>query len=69
MLRFDDLAVRTAELNRATTAVDRSGWMTTGPNRVGRPRRFGATCHALIARVTRRGSPATSAAPSPLRSA
>ena len=69
MLRLDDLTVRTAELNRTVAAIDRSVWMTAGPNHTERTPEFGSSLRTLIARMTRNSSPATNAAPSTLRPA
>ena len=69
MLRLDDLAVRSAELNRAVAAIDRSAWMATGPNHTGRTGGRGTPLRTLIARVTRHGSAAATSARSTLRPA
>ena len=52
MLRLDDLAVRTAELNRRADAINRDGWRTARPTG-GRTATLGPVLRAVRGRLAR----------------
>ena len=52
MLRLDDLAVRTAELNRRADAINRYGWRTACPTG-GRTATLGPVLRAVRGRLAR----------------